>query len=541
MSVTQLEKNFKLYSDSVDFVIQRDNFELGHELYNIIKETVLKSEVQLPDELSAKYKALASRLRAHIYRRFSTRDIPKVFKNDIAHVLYRRSYDVIKGVSIYLDRFKVGDDFARQQKNLVNNLLENKQRLTENSIVVDNEKKVSATVGNWIKYFYRKVGGQQTMNRIKIAEFFSKDSNILKLSKDELHKVKNLIQLQEYLRRPTDELRQELLEIMIDIGDGRLAVFEDGDFSILFGLEEQSFYAKNSGKDTSVKGLSEVEALVRQTKAQRPKRTELKPISSSVEKEVNRVEQGEKKLEVGQIANDIQQLQSEDDVVSKKADKKVVNKEEKDLVNKKPASHKNEPKKEKKKKESSHEFDNLFDTQISQKSKKSDKQTKKTKSKASGKKGAQKVEEKKSDKSAHEIVHDLLETSKEDQKQIDEVLNKLVVDNFEGNVLKFFGKPDKFTAIALLQFIAKENLWGHVHELEAFKALLNGVDMSDNGKKVAAVIHIFLEKHGIMKADESARIAAQLTNSIHTYPEYKEVHLVYFDMGTKSFHWYVNL
>jgi len=237
MQFAELQQNYPSIEVLVNLTFEKRDEISAHELLTYLNTDILTEQnLAQESEIIGQYQVLASKLRAVAFRRFASREIPGIFKNDIAYVLddYQT---LIKNIGFFLDRYKVAEDFARQQRTLIQSLLANKQRLTSGSIVTEDERKVAPTVGNWIKYFYQIVGGQHRSSRIKIAEFFSKDRNITMLTEDDLQKVKSLIRLQEYLRRPTQELMDELVELLVDLGNGVMGYFENGQMYLLSDID----------------------------------------------------------------------------------------------------------------------------------------------------------------------------------------------------------------------------------------------------------------------------------------------------------------
>lgn len=293
MNLNQAKENLSSINTIVDMLLENENHESAHELLKFIETDILtEPNIRSEDPDIEEYKQIASILRANIYRRFATRDIPKVFEKDIANIMSSDFKVFIQDVNAYLDRFKSEEDFARQQKTIINNLLLNKQRLTQESIIADDERKVVPSLGNWIKYFYKKVGGDQLPSRIKIAEFFSKDKNITRLNEDELKRVKNVLTLQEYLRRPTKELMDSLVAFTVDLGHGLLTYFQDGEFLLLSDPDEKNKVLpkadsivnkniENPDLNNNSPSLTELMSKQENIKQEVKKEFELKPISSS--------------------------------------------------------------------------------------------------------------------------------------------------------------------------------------------------------------------------------------------------------------------
>lgn len=635
MNLTELRQNLAPTQTLAELVLETKNREHIHEVLMLIQKQILTEDIIHVDSPDVKaYKDLASKLRAHVYGMLPTRDVPNVFAEDIAHILDQDIADVIQDIGTYLDRFKIESDFARQQKTLVSNLLANKQRLTKESIVTDDGKKVAATVGNWIKYFYRKVGGDQSASRIKIAEFFSKDSNITDLEEDELRKVKNLITIQEYLRAPTKELMHSLIAFTVYLADGITGYYENGDVEILTDLNKFNPSKRNESKD---KELGTTSSKVEKKEPQRIQRTELKPVSSSDKpKEMpnpldsHDVVQGANKLEkisrpvttetvkevkpkvekeqVNKKQNQLSKVQ-DDSAKSSVNNKKVINKDEdisqrpkgmnlppelagqvasqnssrvaraaarmgglKEMKNKQPV--KNSEQTQNKNSENSKPITkdavnkkasgtHKIQKNVIQKSQEANKvQTKadtsrreKSTKMEQGKKVPQKnTQQEYNATSSQDDLHtkvsqvysDSEEVQSAIQKRVEQIKAQTVGSSAQviDRLVSRFTKPDTYSAIALLQICAQENLWDeafshpeiHMH-IAKFNDEKSIGDITNKVTKVQVLIRALLEGVVGFSQNESARVAAQLVDSMDDAGTTEFMTIVYFDIESEKFVW----
>lgn len=583
MNLNEIKQNLTSVQTMVDLVLEQENYDEAHEILQLIEKEVLTEEnLRVPNDDVKKYQNLASRLRANLFRRLPTRKVPKVFLNDIAYVLDWDNKEFLKQVGNYLDRFKIDTDFSRQQKTLVNNLLANKQRLTQEPILTEDDKKVAPTVGNWIKYFYKKVGGDQQASRIKVAEFFSKDKNVSKLTEVELQKIKNLISLQEYLRRPTEDLMNELVEFTVDLGNGITGYYEDGDVIVLTDLDKKFGESQRSVvKDTSTKTMQSdnlVDTLVTQTEARRPKRTELKPVSSSeISNKVmeNPLAITDKKSEVTTINN----VDSRPVRLSQKFDDKKDRQEQQlnvhqskfnkddfkfservttaaQRMNTLPVSSKEIERKPQLRQ------DNIKDNQQQKKAvenfilnRQKNLNTKEmlpsehvTRSQLST--DPVRKEDDNINDDIQIKVHKVYNDSETVQGAIKEQFEQIQAQT-GGNVsqvvdrlLNIYEKPDTYKAIALLRVISVHNLWQRIISNDFIQKQItvfaNRNHITHRGSlevQVQLVIRSLLEGIVGFTPQESARVAAQLVSLMHEKGHDDYMQIVYFDMQSEKFMW----
>lgn len=635
MNLTELRQNLAPTQTLVELVLETGNREHAHEVLGLIQEQILTEDNARVDSPDVKaYKDLASQLKAHVYRMLPTRAVPKVFAEDIAHILNQDISDIIRDIGSYLDRFKIESDFARQQKTLVTNLLANKQRLTKESIVTDDGKKVAATVGNWIKYFYRKVGGDQSASRIKIAEFFSKDGNITRLDDEELRKVKNLITIQEYLRAPTKELMQSLIAFTVRLGEGVTGYYENGDVDILTDLNKFNPSEKKGDGELELEASSNIE------KKQEPKRiqrTELKPVSSSDKpKEMpnpldnHDVVQGANKLEkisrpvTADTVKEVKPKVEEEQIFKKKAQVNQVqdNSTKSQVIDRKSVEKSTSmPQRPKgmnlppelagqvatqntsRVARAGARMAQLKDIKASQPIQKKEQQNVQN---ISSLKPSQKEVERKDDSRTHEVqgnsvqkrIKENISQDKADnsgqknevqakqdqkgvQKQVDQQvditpkqddLHKKVSQVYSDSedvqlaiqkrveqiksqtagssaqvidrLVSCFTKPDTYSAIALLHICAQENLWdvAFAHpEIHMYIAKFNDEksigDITNKAIKVQVLIRALLEAVVGFSQNESARVAAQLVDSMDEAGTTEFMTIVYFDIESEKFVW----
>lgn len=84
-------------------------------------------------------------------------------------------------------------------KNKLQDILINNEEIFTESKIVSEDKKIKPTLANWFKVYHEAVGTGST-NRLKMAEFFSKNKNFQALTEPEQAKLKMIFDLYEKLK-----------------------------------------------------------------------------------------------------------------------------------------------------------------------------------------------------------------------------------------------------------------------------------------------------------------------------------------------------
>lgn len=487
MNLSEVKNIYSSLEQGFLLAIEDDDQKAVHDILTIIMEEVLTEEnTRIDDPDIKKYQELASRIRSSIFSRFPTKEIPKVFLNDFAYALERDQESLFNDIRGYFMRFRVPEDFSRQQKTLVNYLLENKQRLTSEPILAEDDRKVISTVGNWIKYYYRKVGGDQVTSRIKTAEFFSKDRNVTKLISSDLEKIKKLIMIQELLRQPTEDLMKSLIDINFHLGNGVFVNYRGGEFFILddgmdqLGGSDLETVFDSSDQRVQKTILDEDSKPVKSEVT--PKRTELKPIASS---------------EFRKPENPLDRITREENP------KHLVSPAPHELVIA-PSHELTVPAPTPKQDFSVGDFINREYTDSPDFEKR--------------------------------ITQELGEM---------EMIFKTSPDSIALYFLKIIQSPEIYRLIAFLKLISRYNLWDGVTRDKEVLAFIKkyseskGLKFVDGEMKktVNCFVRAILEGLCGLTPNESARIAAQLVNDMHDIGVTSYFDIVYFDMVHKRFVW----
>lgn len=297
LTLKNFYEDFELLVDDVENSTR--NREDARFLLRFLEKQILKDPIlqKAGEDLQRKYDILASRVRVVALEDLLVTEVPHVFSHDIAYGLGDNFGYLLDSIDSYFVRFTTDDQLKQQRRLMVNGLLANKQRFTSESIISTNGEKIAPTIGNWVKYFYIQVGGQDRSSRLKVAEFLSSDPNVTKLSAEEKKKIKNLIDLQEYLRRPLAEISMKAESLVVDMGNGKIAHFEDGDLVY--------YNEPGPNSNTSVETPSEPKALP-DIVEQKPREVrELKPVQVTDTGNVEYVQNG--KAPVGRTKPEVPQ------------------------------------------------------------------------------------------------------------------------------------------------------------------------------------------------------------------------------------------
>ena len=156
-------------------------------------EDFLKQNRDLPEQNPTLYKELLDLLNKFQWFSFfylSSDETIDLFKQGLNFALSRKDYPLENYLSIFLlniPLLSIRDEYKTKIRDA---LLENKEKITS---------KKPFTTANWLKLYNQELG-TGTIERLKIAEFLTKNKSIRDLSSSEKEKIKRLFEFYEELK-----------------------------------------------------------------------------------------------------------------------------------------------------------------------------------------------------------------------------------------------------------------------------------------------------------------------------------------------------
>ncbi|MFH1838464.1 MAG: hypothetical protein ABH808_03155 [Candidatus Kuenenbacteria bacterium] len=159
--------------------------------------------------------------------RFSEKEIIGLFEENFTKIFELEFYNLWSKIEMKLISIAFCEDRDEFKKKIREALLRNKENFSS-EIIIQDDKKYKPTVSNWL-LLYNKILGTESINRLKIAQFFVSNPNIKKLNSEEKDKLRTLINLYERLK--LSSLTLEGFEEEIPVNEpGRKGIIKAGVF-----------------------------------------------------------------------------------------------------------------------------------------------------------------------------------------------------------------------------------------------------------------------------------------------------------------------
>lgn len=192
-------QEFEEFKQMVLDFMRLDNIDEGRDLYEKLQREVPYEKVK---ELPAEYEEYIKILKLVILSTLSDKDAVNAIENELVYA-FKKGIDIVSKLdSLYI---LFADDYNDFQlhKSLARALGTNKETIGTKKILIKGEDDlVRPTVENWIRDFSSSLDSGKSANYIDEAEYFSKNININKLTKDEVEILKKVIRLYNYLKNP---------------------------------------------------------------------------------------------------------------------------------------------------------------------------------------------------------------------------------------------------------------------------------------------------------------------------------------------------
>jgi len=226
--------------DQITFDRSLDAFWFGK-----IIDSLLLQPAYLSVELSfiEKYKRLVIKTRWAALNLLPEKEIVEMFEKYFAEMIDVPDYSAWLKLKQRLVSMLIFEERDVLKKNIIDALMRNQQKITDKNIVIE-EKEFSPTIANWLKDYIR-VMGIGPLDKLKQAEYFSKNKNISSVDISTREKIISLFNF--YERARLSSLTAEGLEETIPVPAGELADvegvirngrFEPMDMKIVKEMEE---------------------------------------------------------------------------------------------------------------------------------------------------------------------------------------------------------------------------------------------------------------------------------------------------------------
>ncbi|MFH0779902.1 MAG: hypothetical protein V1928_03540 [Parcubacteria group bacterium] len=143
------------------------------------------------------------------------RSAKNVFGQFLRSLLALSDYELKLELNARLGLLLIQDNGELFQKELLDVMRQNKEKLTTAPIIHNNEES-DPTIGNWLRDYIRYAGAEDVENTIKKAQYFTDSENAKKLDPKEKRRVDRLLDLYVNLEKFfINSTRQELEDILI--------------------------------------------------------------------------------------------------------------------------------------------------------------------------------------------------------------------------------------------------------------------------------------------------------------------------------------
>lgn len=180
------------------------------------------------------------------------------FANYIVSVLDADDYALKIDLNVRLITLLLGDESRTFQRELLDVLYQNTEKLTTNLISLKSEK-VEPTVGNWLKDYVSFVGIDEVVSSIKKAQYFTQSENIKALTAEEKVRLEKLLDFYVNLKNFYDNVSKYDLD---EISIFPFTAKEQQDF--LTDLESSSTVGEEAGAESKPAEPKSIEGLLQE-------------------------------------------------------------------------------------------------------------------------------------------------------------------------------------------------------------------------------------------------------------------------------------
>ena len=176
------------------------------------------------------------------------KEIINLARNNFSFIFSIIDYNVREKIKSKMINLIIVSDRDELKKELKKALEDNEEVLTAKKLVV-NDNILSPTVGNWLKDYIINVGNHSA-DKVKQSQYLTVSNNIKKIEQNEKNKIKNLIELYEYLKLSSSDPLGHEESYQTEI-DGKLYNFHQGVLQAYDKklLNDMDFVLKRLNKD----------------------------------------------------------------------------------------------------------------------------------------------------------------------------------------------------------------------------------------------------------------------------------------------------
>jgi len=195
------------------------------ELLFLLEEKVKDKTYQKDWEILASF---IKELYVYNFRFFNENKLLQYFSNGFEDVLKTEDISfIIDSVKHFLLSYWHIDEYTVMREKLLQNLYENKQKLTKKAIVYNNGRELSPTIQNWFKHYQSQFDHNKDF-RVGMMEYLNNSKALKSLDDKEKEAVKNLIYLLEYLRSDAKETLAKEEDYVVNLGNNKYLQMQDG-------------------------------------------------------------------------------------------------------------------------------------------------------------------------------------------------------------------------------------------------------------------------------------------------------------------------
>lgn len=221
-----MKDKLKLIKDALPLIRKDEDYELAEVMSEVL--TIAMEEASGELELEELEK-LQKELDVYIFRYFKEAKLLSYFLNGFQKALIKEDINfIVDSIRYLLYSYPPMNDYLLMREKILQNLYDNKKRLTKNKIVYNNGKEVKGSVHNWFKHYQGQFDHKKDF-RVGMMEYLNNSKALKRLTDKEKESVKNLIYLIEFLRSDIEEIFAQDVDIIYDFGDGTREGYLNGE------------------------------------------------------------------------------------------------------------------------------------------------------------------------------------------------------------------------------------------------------------------------------------------------------------------------
>lgn len=221
-----MSDELKIIKESLPLIRENEDVELAGAMAELLVVLIKKTRDEFELE---ELENIEKELDVYNFRYFKEAKVLSYFLNGFQRVLQEEDISfIVDSIRYILYSFPPMNDYLLMREKILQNLYDNKNKLTKNKIRYDNGRELKGSVQNWFKHYQSQFDHKKDF-RVGMMEYLNNSKALKLLEEKEKNHVKGLIYLVEFLRSDIEEIFSQDVDLIYDFGDGKRIGYSNGE------------------------------------------------------------------------------------------------------------------------------------------------------------------------------------------------------------------------------------------------------------------------------------------------------------------------